>query len=119
MVKKFSLEANQGTNFTFQDCDMTHSGPTGREGEYRLRGTEIITSTSHCMAIYNRPVLSRRYKIEARFRQEHGTLENGYEHSHMGFLFKYKNTDNYIIIIVRYSAQHYHKHQHVGDGACG
>jgi hypothetical protein len=45
-------------------------------------------------------------------------------------LFKYKNRDNYIIIIVRYSAQHYHKHQtcgwwgmwvmgHVGDGACG
>ncbi len=82
---------------------MTRSGPTEREGEYRIRGTQTATSTSHCMAIYSRPLFSRRYRIEAKFRHDEGKVVNGLEYSHMGLLVKYENKENFVYAIVRYS----------------
>ena len=105
LVKEFIVEASQEKTeeFTFQDCDMTYSGPTGMEGEYRLRGTRNKPTTSHCMAFYNRPLLSGRYKIEARFRHDLGDTitSTGDENSHMGFFFKYENDNNFAIVFVR------------------
>ena len=103
MVKEFKVEANDEENeFKFQDCDMTYSGPTGERGVYRLRGTQTTTQSLHCIALYNRPLYSKRYKIEAKFRHETANVVNGLEYSHMGFVLKYKNTDNFVYIIVRY-----------------
>ena len=107
MMKEFNVETNmeatQASEFTFEDCDMTRSGPTEREGEYRIRGTQTATSTSHCMAIYSRPLFSRRYRIKAKFRHDEGKVVNGLEYSHMGLLVKYENKENFVYAIVRYS----------------
>ena len=105
MVKEFNVESSQETadEFTFQDCDMTYSGPTENEGEYRLRGTRNSPATYHCMAIYHRAVLSGRYKIEARFRHDLGDIITGtQERSHTGIFFKYENDKNFAIVIFRY-----------------
>lgn len=105
LVKEFIVEASKETTeeFTFQDCDMTYSGPTGKEGEYRLRGARNSPTTSHCMAFYNRPLFSGRYKIEARFRHDLGDIITwaSEENSHMGVFFKYENDNNFAIVFVR------------------
>ena len=103
MVKDFHLDTNQeASEFTFHDCDMSYSGATDKKGEYRLRGTQTNSPSRHCIALYEKPVLSARYKIEAKFRHE--TAETnifGEEYSHMGFSLKYENNNNFVFMFVR------------------
>ena len=100
-MKGFNVETNtEQADFTYDNCDMTYSGPTGAHGQYRLRGTQIAGVTSHCMAIYNRPILSRRYRIEAQFRHDRS---DSLGYSHMGLFFNYENGNNFVFFIIRYS----------------
>ncbi|XP_028409645.1 uncharacterized protein LOC114532360 [Dendronephthya gigantea] len=102
LVKDFYLDTNQdASEFTFHDCDMSNSGATENAGEYRLRGTQTASPTGHCMAFYEKPVLSPRYKIEAKFRHDFGDPCYASECSHMGFLVKYEDNNNYVIFFVR------------------
>ena len=103
-MKSFNLEANiEESDFTYDNCDMAYTGPTGRQGEYRLRSTGIAATTSHCMAEYYRPIFSRRYKIEVQIRHDEATLVNGKEQSHLGLFFNYENKNNFVHLIFRYS----------------